>query len=137
MSVSAYRRTIADTESPRDFERRILTRITGELATHGGRFDKSASSFERSQALAGPLRAALANNLKFWTALRLDLMSPANQYPESLRAELISLSLFVERQVQSVTGGRGTVASLVEVNRSILAGMAGDAGTGAPGPEVR
>lgn len=134
MSVRAYRRAVADTENPRDFERRILTRITNELDLHGKIFDETASKQERSRVLAGPLRPALANNLKFWTALRLDLLSPTNQYPASLRAELISLSMFVERQVGAVLGGRGTVSALVDINRSILAGMSGDAGAAQPGP---
>lgn len=135
MSVRAYRRAVADTENPRDFERRILTRITNELEVHGKNYDESESKLERSQFLAGPLRLALANNLKFWTALRLDLLTPTNQYPASLRAELISLSMFVERQVNAVLGGRGTVSALVDINRSILAGMSGDAGPAAAKPE--
>lgn len=123
MSVTAYRRTIADTESPRDFERRILGRITNQLSAHQESFDNATTKIERSAILAGPLRLVLADQLKFWTALRMDLLSPRNEYPESLRADLISLSLFVERQVNAILGGRGTVAALIDVNRPILAGM--------------
>ena len=33
MSLSAYKRTLKDTETPRQIERRILVRITSDIAT--------------------------------------------------------------------------------------------------------
>ncbi|WP_134680628.1 flagellar biosynthesis regulator FlaF [Paracoccus ravus] len=125
MSLSAYRQTIKHTETPRAIERRILAEINAELTAHRDGFDRANSNAEKLAILSGSLRSALTRNLKFWTALRLDLISPGNQLPENLRANLINLSLFVERQVASVLAGKGSVGTLVDINASIIAGLAG------------
>ncbi|MPQ95064.1 flagellar biosynthesis regulator FlaF [Thioclava sp. JE_KL1] len=127
MSVAAYKRTISETESPRQIERRILSRVTGELEAFLADYD-SASQAGRGAILAQGLRTALWENERIWTALRDDLAEPANQFPADLKAALISLALWVERETQVVMGGGGAVAPLVEVNRNIIRGLSGDAG---------
>lgn len=131
MSLAAYRRTIVETESPKQVERRILLRINAELAVHQEHFDNAAGKSEKLQILSGSLRPALARTVKFWSALRVDLISPSNALPEEQRAGLINLSLFMERQVAAVLAGRGTVKALVDVNNSIIAGLAGNPGSAA------
>lgn len=128
MSLAAYRRTIVETESPKQVERRILAQINAELATHQEHFDSAETASEKLTILAGSLRPALARNVKFWSAMRLDLVSPTNNLPTEIRASLISLSLFVDRQVAAILAGAGSVKSLVDVNKAILAGLAGDPG---------
>lgn len=127
MSLSAYRKTIAATEAPRAMERRILSEINAALLVHQEHYDTAGTMAEKMAILAGSLRPALARNLKLWTALRMDLLSPGNQLPQDMRANLISLSLFVERQVTAVMGGRGSVRALTEVNAAIIAGLSGQA----------
>lgn len=127
MSVAAYKRTISETESPRQIERRILSRVTGELEAHMAAFD-SAAGYERLGLLSQGLRTALWENERIWMALRDDLAEPGNTFPADLKAALISLALWVERETQTVMGGGGTVAPLVEVNRNIIRGLSGDAG---------
>lgn len=127
MSLSAYRKTIAATEAPRAMERRILSEINAALLVHQEHYDTAGTTAEKMAILAGSLRPALARNLKLWTALRMDLLSPGNQLPQDMRANLISLSLFVERQVTAVMGGRGSVRALTEVNAAIIAGLSGQA----------
>lgn len=127
MSISAYRKTIQATERPRDMERRILSEINAALLVHQEHYDSAETRAERTAILAGSLRPALAKNLKLWAALRMDLLSPGNELPAEMRANLISLSLFVERQVTAVMGGRGSVKALTDVNARIIAGLSGHA----------
>lgn len=125
MSLKAYRRTVAQTGSPREIERRIMSEITAELAVHQEHFDKSEKMSERITILAGSLRSALTRNLKLWSALRADLTLDENQLPLELRANLVSLALFVERQSNAVIGGTGQLKPLIDINKSIMAGLAG------------
>lgn len=127
MSISAYRKTIVATERPRDMERRIFSEINAALVAHKDHHDNAETKAERLTVLSGSLRPALAKNLKLWTALRMDLMLPQNELPEATRAQLINLSIFVERHTNNLLGGKGTVGALIDINTSIMAGLAGHA----------
>lgn len=131
MSLSAYRRTLVQTETPRQIERRIMVRITADLSAHADRFDAADDRAERLGILSGGLRDALSDNVRLWSALKADLMSPGNQLPPDLRGNLVNLAAFVERHTGSVLGGTGKVAALVEVNRPLIAALSGaSAGAG-------
>lgn len=131
MSLSAYRRTLVQTETPRQIERRIMVRITADLSAHADRFDAADDRAERLAILSGGLRDALSDNVRLWSALKADLMSPGNQLPPDLRGNLVNLAAFVERHTGSVLGGAGKVAALVEVNRPLIAALSGaSAGAG-------
>lgn len=125
MSLSAYRRTLVQTETPRQIERRIMVRITADLSAHADRYDASYDRSERLAVLSGGLRDALSDNVRFWSALKADLMSPGNALPPDLRGGLANLAAFVERQTGAVLGGSGTVAALVGVNRPVIAALSG------------
>ncbi len=127
MSVSAYRRAVAETEGPRETERRLMAEITAQLIAYQEQFDTAEKPQDKIELLSSVLREALAKNAKLWGALRLDLVSPENQLPKKLRADLISLSLFIDRQTQTVLGGNGQIAPLIAVNRSIMDGLSGKA----------
>lgn len=124
MSLNAYRRTIREVATPRETERQILSRLNGRLYPLIGEFD-TADGSGRLRMLSEGLRDALADNLKFWMVIRLDLISPSNQLPAELRANLISISSFVERHTAAVLGGRGDLKPLVDMNDSIIGGLSG------------
>lgn len=124
MSLNAYRRTIREVATPRETERQILSRLNGRLFPMIGEFD-AADKLGRLRMLSEGLREALADNLKFWMVIRLDLISPSNQLPPELRADLISISTFVERHTAAVLGGRGDLKPLVDMNDSIIGGLSG------------
>ena len=124
MSISAYKKTIRASETPREIERQIFSRITAALATHAESYEE-ADGPARMQILAGSLQPALAENIRLWSLLRRDLSAENNQLPAALRAQLISLALFVERQTTAVLRGEGSVKSLVGLNSSIIGGLAG------------
>lgn len=123
MSIAAYKSTIRQSESPRQIERRILSRLTGQLEAHAA-FD-TATGLERIEILARGLRAALAENQIFWNELKYDLAQPGNALSPELRAGLISIALWIDRQTSAVMGGDPGVMALAEINRNIIAGLAG------------
>lgn len=131
MSLAAYKKTIRESDTPRQIERRILSRVTHDLAEKGKGFDESDSPADRLAILSGGLRDSLYENQRFWAALRHDLAEPENVMPSALKASLISLALWVDRQTSSLMAGEGNVAGLVEINTNIVAGLAGQAATAA------
>lgn len=130
MSIAAYKRTIRESESPRQIERRVFVRVTGELDKHSHAFDTATTLAERGDMLAGGLREHLAENLKLWTTIKFDLSQPENGLPPQLKAGLISLALFIERQTAQVIGGNPGMGVLVQINQNLISGLAGST----PGP---
>jgi len=127
MSLGAYKKTIKDTETPRQIERRILATITADLSVHMDHFDKTDSKLEKLAILSGSLRKALSDNIKLWSALKMDLLHPENKFGPELRSQLISLALYVERQTGDILRGEGKVRELVDLNRSMIDGLSGKA----------
>ena len=121
MSIAAYKSTIRQSESPRQIERRILSRLTGALEAHVA-YD-TAVTFERVQILSNGLRAALSENQTFWNELKYDLAQPENALSPELRAGLLSIALWVDRQTGAVMGGQPGVRALADINRSIITGL--------------
>ncbi|SFT08824.1 flagellar protein FlaF [Sulfitobacter marinus] len=129
MSLAAYKKTIRESETPRQIERRILSRVTHDLAEKGKAFDASDSPADRLAILSEGLRDSLYENQRFWSTLRHDLAEPENTMPAALKASLISLALWVDRQTSGLMAGQGSVAGLVEINTNIVAGLSGQAAT--------
>ena len=124
MSVAAYKQTIRAVESPRDIERRVILQITSKLEASSAAFDQSSSKMERLEILNDGLSLALSENQRLWSALKHDLADEGNSLPLDLRASLISIALWVERQTGSVLAAEANVEPLVAVNRSICSGLA-------------
>ncbi|MBB3713477.1 flagellar protein FlaF [Limimaricola variabilis] len=131
MSIAAYKTTIRESESPRQIERRIIARITAGLSRHAEAYDGAESATARSMIMAEGLMSDLLDNQKLWNELRFDLASPENALPAELRAGLISLAFWVDRQTSTVLGGSAGVGALVRINSSVAAGLAGQAPEGA------
>ncbi|MFC4669510.1 flagellar biosynthesis regulator FlaF [Seohaeicola nanhaiensis] len=123
MSISAYKRTLRELESPRQIERRVMANITGRMAESAEAFDLAETSFDRVTILASGLRDALADNQALWNALKHDLSLPGNALPPDLRAGLLSLAIWVEKSTRAVLGGRGSVRALVTVNSNIVSAL--------------
>lgn len=124
MSVAAYKQTIRAVESPRDIERRVISRITSELEAASAGFDQSSSKTERLKILNEGLSLALAENQRLWLSLKHDLADEGNNLPPDLRASLIGIALWVERQTGAVLAAEANVEPLIAVNRSICSGLA-------------
>ncbi len=129
MSIAAYKTTIRESETPRQIERRVLSRVPPQMAARTEAFDRAESTCDRGTLLAKGLRDDLATNQKFWNELKFDLSQPGKALSTELRASLISLAIFIERQTSTVMSGNAGVRALVNINRSIVADLAGQGST--------
>lgn len=127
MSVTAYKRTISHTEAPRQIERRILVQVTAELEKQFEDFDKADRRIERLEILANGLRHTVWKNQTVWMAFKSDLLEKENALPDSLRGALASLAVWVENHSQGVLSGGKNIRPLIDVNRSIIDGLSGQA----------
>lgn len=123
MSIDAYKRTIRESESPRQIEARVFARITGAMDAHRDAYAAAATGEERLAVLAQGLGKALADNRKLWLTLRNDLAESGNSFAPQLRAQLISIALWIDRQSRQVLSGGAGLDALIEVNRNILSGL--------------
>lgn len=125
MSIAAYKRTISDTESPRQIERRVLSQVTADLEKYQQEFDAAERSADKLELLAGGLRDVLWQNERIWMAFKSDLAEQGNALGPDLRAALLSLAMWVERHTRDVMSGSRKVRPLIEVNRTIISGLDG------------
>jgi flagellar protein FlaF len=49
-----------------------------------------------------------------------------NALPDSLRASIISVGIFVFRESSRVTRGSGSLDDLIEINRMVMRGLRGE-----------
>lgn len=73
--------------------------------------------------LTGETAEVLAENLKLWDLLTVDLADPNNGMDEPLIAQIISLGLFVRNHTLGLYAGNGSVDVLVDINTAILKGL--------------
>jgi flagellar protein FlaF len=72
------------------------------------------------------LTEALQFNQRLWSLLQVDLCSPGNPHPETLRMNLLRLSKFIDKQIFILSSGGGTpedLGSIASVNEQIAAGL--------------
>jgi flagellar protein FlaF len=110
---SIYGKVIRDTERPREIELRIFEQINAALESA----DQPGIHFT--------IRiAAMHRNRELWQTLIGDLADDENKLPKSLRAGLISLGIWVIGETQRAMRNTVSLANLIEVNRSIIRGLA-------------
>ncbi|GAB5350145.1 flagellar biosynthesis regulator FlaF [Alteriqipengyuania sp. 357] len=113
MSLAAYQSVRRLSEAPRDTEHRLMGQITGEMI--------SARDARREGAA---LAETLHRNREMWNLFSADCGSPGNELPSQLRASIISLALWIDRYSSEVIAGRESIDDLIEVNRSVMEGLA-------------
>ncbi|MBU6320150.1 MAG: flagellar biosynthesis regulator FlaF [Alphaproteobacteria bacterium] len=113
MSVKAYQLAATKTESPRQAEYRAFAIVTRAL------IDAAALP----EIEIGRRAEALSKNRKLWTILASDCAVPGNQLPETVRAQIISLSLFVDRHSSQILREGASFDVLIEINRSMMQGL--------------
>ena len=96
---------------------------------------------DAEQADASDLKGrmkALHWNRRLWTTLATDCASPDNRLPVDLRANIISLSIWVDKHTSQVMQKHAAIQPLIDVNRIIMQGLSnqmvggGQGGEGAP-----
>lgn len=116
MTLKAYQNTQRITENPRETEYRLFGKVTGELI-----------SAQRESRSGGPLAEAVDWNRQMWRTFAADCLDDRNQLPDGLRANIVSLSLFVNRYSKDVIRKGAPLDPLIEINRSIMQGLQGAA----------
>lgn len=109
---SIYKSVQTNKDDPRDLEYRLLAQVTGALLNARDNIDNAKQRVDAAKW-----------NRDVWAALRQDLVSDNNQLPKELRASLISISLWIEKEALRVMEGSGDIDALIDVNRNIMAGL--------------
>lgn len=115
---ATYKSAQTQTNDTRDVEYRLLAQVTGALL----------QAKEDSSNVKKRVEAACWNR-DVWSALRVDLSSETNQLPDTLRASLISVSIWIERETYAVMDGTGDLEALIDINRNIMLGLKPDLST--------
>jgi flagellar protein FlaF len=113
MSLKAYQSTAARAEDPRQTEYRLFGQVTRALM--------EAEKLDRSQIRER--MDALDWNRRMWSVLAGDCASDANQLPAQIRANIISLSIWVNKHTSLVMRNKEEIAPLIDVNRIIMQGL--------------
>lgn len=112
MSLAAYHSVRKFAETPRSTEQRLIAQITGDMIN------------ARDNALkGGALMAVLHRNREMWNVFSTDCARQGNGLPDTLRAGIISLALWIDRFTSEVMAGREQIDDLIEVNRTIMEGL--------------
>ncbi|QUD88100.1 flagellar biosynthesis regulator FlaF [Phenylobacterium montanum] len=114
MSLQAYQQARSRSEAPRDLEYRLFGQVTRAL------MDAAESPKDDLQTRID----AIDWNRRMWSALAADCAQPANTLPPPVRAQIISLSMWVRRYSSEVMRGNESFDALIEVNRIMMQGLA-------------
>jgi len=117
MSLQAYQRAAQQAESPRESEYRLFGQVTRALI--------DAACVDPSEMKVRI--AALDWNRRVWSALAVDCADPENSLPQDVRAQIISISIWVGRYTSAVMRREEAIEPLIEINRTIMQGLAGGA----------
>jgi flagellar protein FlaF len=115
MSFQAYQKAANKTSNPRDVEYRLFAQVTHALS--------EAKTLEKHEFRK--LIDTLDWNRRVWSALAMDCSNPDNGLPVQTRASIISLSIYVSKQSSAIVRGQGDLDDLIEINRTIMQGLAG------------
>lgn len=116
MTLKAYQNTQLIAENPRETEYRLIGKITGALI-----------SAQRQGQTGGPLAETLDWNRQMWRTLAADCLDDHNKLPDGVRANIVSLSLFVNRYSKDVIRKGVPLDPLIAINRTIMQGLQGAA----------
>lgn len=115
MSLQAYQQASARSESPRDLEYRLFGQVTRAL------MDAAAADVHDFKTRID----ALDWNRRLWSTLATDCSDPGNSLPVPLRAQIISLSLWVSRHTSAVMRREEDIQPLIDINRIMMQGLSG------------
>ncbi|WP_084146330.1 flagellar biosynthesis regulator FlaF [Hyphomonas oceanitis] len=115
LAFRAYGEVQQRTAGPKEIELSLFRQITEAL--------EAVAAVETP-----PLEAwadALYRNQQLWTIVATDLVNPDNTLPEETKRNLVSLSQFVRQCSNRVLAGNDGIADLIDINKSIIAGLSG------------
>ena len=107
MNAARHYRAASASRSPRELEADVFRRATGAL-----RASRDGGPVERIRALA--------DNQRLWNMVRALVRDPANRLDASLKGALVSITLAVQREMDSSSPD---FDFLIAVNDNITAGL--------------
>ena len=113
MARAAYASPAAPIRSQQSTEYEVLAQVTGRLKT----------AIATGAAGFAALVAAVHDNRRLWTLLAVEVASPQNALPESLRAQIFYLAEFTLQHSTKVLEGAAGADVLVEINTAIMRGL--------------
>src|SRR5690349_10595711 len=113
MSIKAYQRAATQADTPRDLEYRAFGQVTAGLVR-----------IKEDKPAPAAIAEALDANRRLWNLLAADCSAPQNQLPLALRGQIISLALWVARYSSDVLRAGADVEPLIDVNRTMMEGLA-------------
>ena len=101
--------------NPRATEARAFMEAARRLSEAQGQLEHDEDAY----------RKALRLNWRLWTIIQSDVSSPDNPLPPELKANIISLSIFVDKHTLKALAepAAGKLNVLIEINRNIAAGL--------------
>jgi flagellar biosynthesis activator protein FlaF len=111
-AASAYGLLMRKTESARNIEYQVFAQATAAM-----------QEADLPDAHFTSRIAATHRNRELWDTLACLLACEENALPETLRAKLISLALWVSRETRRVLRDNLPLTDLIEVNRTIMQGL--------------
>jgi flagellar protein FlaF len=114
LAHSAYAQSSAAIPDPRRIEYTAFAKVTQMLV------NAAADTAD----LPAELAAAVHQNRRLWINIATLVADADNKLPNSLRARLFYLSQFVSQHSAKVLSEDASVSTLIDVNRSIMAGLA-------------
>jgi flagellar protein FlaF len=111
--LQAYKQAATRAESPREMEYRLFGQVT--------RAPMQAAAVDPSDTATRI--DALDWNRRLWSTLATDCADPGNAMPMALRAQIISISIFVGKHSSVVMRGEDNFDVLIDINRSIMQGL--------------
>lgn len=105
--------------TPRQAEYRVFARVTHQLS-------EAQAAVDAGETDAYARLATAANdNLRLWLTLAADAAGAGNGLPDALRAGLISLAGWVERETPRLLRREIRVEAMVDVNATVMKGLRG------------
>ncbi len=113
MSLNAYKDASQKTEKPQQTEYRLFVEVTRELM-----------AVAELAKLDSRLHEALHWNRRMWSTFATDCAIEGNKLPKMLRAQIISLSIWVGKYSSQVIHDGEDIQALIDVNKAVMEGLA-------------
>ena len=115
MSLQAYKTAAARAESPREMEYRLFGQVTRALM-HAATVDQTDIKTRID---------AIDWNRRLWSTLASACQDQDNAMALPMRAQIISLSLFVNRHSSEIMRGDEDFEPLIDINKMVMQGLSG------------
>ncbi|MCC3860798.1 flagellar biosynthesis regulator FlaF [Pseudemcibacter aquimaris] len=113
MKSNPYQQSIQKTESPQQTEYRLFVEVTRALM--------DAKDLEKTDP---KLHDALHWNRRMWSTFATDCAIEGNKLPKMLRAQIISLSIWVGKHSSKIIREDEDIQALIDVNKTVMEGLA-------------